>query len=132
MRGASALQKVLGEHAGLPLRVFVVWEPVITTDIAPPTTAKLGLIHDLRAIQYWDHDRALSQDMMRAVLANPSRYHLGEDLDEDAIVWDAVALFPKGVIWEQDVPVPSYYGSPVVEAVSSLPEALIKTASSAE
>jgi len=120
VRGASALQTVLSESADSPVRAFVVWEPVIATDIAPPTTAKLRLVHDSRTIQYWDEGRALSKDIIRAVLANPSRYSKPAWVDEETIAWDLVLVFPKGVTWRNDVPVPSYYGGPVVEALSAL------------
>lgn len=104
--------------------MFVVWEPVIATDVAPPTTGTLARLHDPRVAQYWDHDRALSKDIVRAILADPDRYRLDEDLDASSIVWDTVAVFPPGVGWERDFPVPSYYGYPVVRAVIGLSAAL--------
>ncbi len=127
MRGASALQEVLTENAALPLRVFVVWEPVIVTDVAPPTTGALGLIHDLRAAQYWDRERVLSEDIVRALRADPSRYPLGDELgevDEETIVWDFIAVFPRGALWERDIPAPSFHGFPVVRSISGLRQAL--------
>lgn len=124
VRGASAIQAVLDENAKLPVRVLVVWEPVIATDVAPPTSAKLGLVHDPRAVQYWDKGRALSKDIMRAARENPSRYSMPAGIDRETTIWDVVAVFPKNVRWERDIPVPSYYGGPVVEEVSSLRKAV--------
>ena len=120
MRGASAIQDVLADMPTLPLRVFVVWEPVIVTDIAAPTSNRLSLVHDPRAIQYWDRGKALSKDIMRAVRADPARYSVPKDIDEHSVVWDVVALFPRGVTWDRDIPVPSYYAGPVVDAVARL------------
>jgi hypothetical protein len=108
----------------LRVRVIVVWEPVITTDVGPPTTGTLARIHDRRAVQYWDHDRVLSADIVRSMMAAPSRYDLAEELYADSIVWDTVAVFPPAARWKSDFPVPTYYGFPVVDAAPGLGEAL--------
>ena len=99
---------------------------MIATDLAPPTTNTLARIHDPRAVQYWDHDRALSTDIVRSVLASPDRYGLEEKLDADSIVWDTVALFPPDVRWEREFPVPTYYGFPVINSTRDLDEALAR------
>ena len=124
LRGASAVQEILDSLRELRVRVFVVWEPVIATDVAPPTTSTLARINDRRAVQYWDHDRVLSADIVRSVMAAPSRYGLADELYGDSIVWDTVAVFPRDVRWERDFPVPSYYGFPVVTAAAGLADAL--------
>ena len=129
MRGASAVQRILEARPELVVRVFVVWEPVIATDVAPPTTGTLSRIHDRRAIQFWDHDRALSADIVGSVMAAPDRYGLSSEFDESAIVWDTVALFPPDARWDRDFPVPTYYGSPVVEAAGGLRDALSSASS---
>ena len=110
----------------MPLSVLVVWEPVILTDVAPPTSGTLALIHDVRARQYWDGGRALSKEIVRAILANPGRYSAPQDIEEDTVVWDSVALFKQGVRWENEPPVPAYYGSPVVDSIAELRGALSK------
>lgn len=126
MRGASAVQRILEARPELAVRVFVVWEPVIATDVAPPTTSTLRRIHDCRAAQFWDHDRVLSKVIVRSVLAAPDRYGLADEVYEDSIVWDTVALFPPGLRWEADFPVPTYYGFPVVEAAAGLSDSLAR------
>ena len=104
--------------------MFVVWEPVIATDLAPPTTGTLARVHDARAVQYWDHDRSLSKDIVRSVLADRDRYGLKDKVEAGSIVWDTVALFPPDVRWEREFPVPAYYGYPVVNAAAGLGDAL--------
>src|SRR5216684_603536 len=42
--GASALGDVLKKVGDRPVRVFVVWESVLWTDFAPPTSKVLSLI----------------------------------------------------------------------------------------
>ena len=104
--------------------MLVVWEPVIATDIGPPTSTVLRLIHDARAIQFWDAKRALSKDIVRSIRADPSRYSPPQEISEDFIVWDLVALFSKGARWDEDLPVPVHYGGPVVETVAGTREKL--------
>ena len=115
----------------LDVRILVVWEPVIATDVAPPTTGTLARIHDRRAIQYWDRDRVLSADIIRSVGPDPERYGLTDELDASSIVWDTVAVFPKTARWERDFPVPTFYGFPVATAAPGLAAALSSANSNA-
>jgi len=50
----------LDQLPGAKVRVFVVWEPVLPTDMSAPGTMTLERLHDARAAQFWDHDRILS------------------------------------------------------------------------
>ena len=113
LRGASALDDLLAEFPDARLHVLVVWEPVLPSDIAAPLTKVLGLLDDPRVIQYWDPDRVVSEDLVRAVNADPARYRLEEALPPGFIAWDVVAVFGSGVRWESELPVPAYYGGPV-------------------
>jgi hypothetical protein len=114
----------LEARPGLAVRAFIVWEPVLATDLAPPTSKTLARVHDRRAVQYWDPDRALSTEIVRSVLADPDRYRLDDELEAGSIVWDTVAVFPPNLRWEDEFPVPSYYGFPVVNAARDLADAL--------
>jgi hypothetical protein len=129
VRGASALQSVLETHPDPTVRVLVVWESVIPSDIAPPSTATLSRMRDPRVAQYWDPDLSLSRDIVRALRADPSRYGIDWDVPEDFVAWDLVALFPPGTLWGDDLPVPSYYGGPLVDVMDELLEALRNEAS---
>ena len=103
---------------------MVVWVPVLGTDVAPPFTSVLRLIGDHRVSQFWDPELALSQDIVRAVREDPSRYGFEEALPEDYIVWDVVAVFGADDQWSSDLPVPAYYGGPVYTVTDELREAL--------
>ena len=99
------MQKILEEYPGGRLRVILVWEPVVSTDIAPPTTHALRRLFDPRASQLWDRELSLSRSMRG---------------DDDEVVWDYVAAFPAEVRWQDDLPEPAFEGSPVMDAIAEL------------
>ena len=87
MQGASAIEEVLKQYSGKPVRAFIVWEPVLLTDWSAPSTATLKRISDGRVAQYWDKARLVSKSM-------------GEH-DRESIVWDHVAVYAPGATWDQ-------------------------------
>ena len=93
----------MAERGGNPARIFVVWEPVLFTDWSSPSTATLGRIPDAHASQFWDKERLVSHSM-------------GEH-DRRSIVWDYIAVYPRGAIWEANPPEPLYSGGPVVRVI---------------
>jgi len=116
VRGASALDELLAEFPDAALRVQVVWEPVLPTDIAPPLTRTLRLLDDRRVTQYWDPELTLSDDIVRSVNRDPGRYGFEEALPPGFVAWDVVAVFARSERWTTDLPVPAYYGGPVADA----------------
>jgi len=127
LRGASAVQDIL-RSASDPLAVFVVWEPVIRTDLAPPTNGTLSRISDSRARQYWDNDLSLSSYLVSVARANPSWVRPGDRervIDEGVIVWDVALVFPAGPVWDSSLPQPSFYGGPIVDEVGMIRAALV-------
>ena len=124
MRGASALDDLLAEFPDAPLRVQVVWEPVLKTDLAPPVTRVLASIDDRRVRQYWDPRRVISGDLVRSVNRNPTAYGREEALPPDFIAWDVVAVFAGTARWDGDLPPPVHYDGPVLHAVDSTRNAL--------
>ena len=78
------------EFAGKRVRAFVIWEPVLPTDWSSPSTAALRRISDTRAAQFWDKGRLISHSM-------------GEH-DRGSVVWDYVAVYPAGPVWEDRPP----------------------------
>lgn len=96
--------------------MFAVWEPVLPTDWAAPSTATLKRITDPRAIQFWDKGRLLSQAM-------------GEH-DKESIVWDEIIVYAPGAVWKQVPPQPLYRGGPVVDVIEPARAALSKALAS--
>lgn len=125
MEGASALQSVLQDVPEKALRVFVVWEPVLLTDIAPPTSRVLSRIADRRVVQLYDRNRRLSGEIVRSILAEPSRRPHGEGFDTKTIVWDFVAVFEPGQRWEAVFPSPGYQGYPVADVIDEVRRRLV-------
>ena len=125
MRGASALGDLLHKYPAADVRVLVVWEPVILTDIGKPLQVVRRPLADPRVTEFWDEKRWLSPRMIeRAAMIARGK---GEEppLGPDEIAWDVIAMFPPGTLWEDPFPVPSWYGEePVVRSLGPVEEAL--------
>ena len=104
MQGASATGQLLREMNGKDVRVFVIWEPVLATDLAAPSTAALARISDVRATQYWDRNRALS--------------HLLGEHNRSTVVWDHIAVYAPGTLCQNSLPKPVYSDNPVRDVIS--------------
>jgi hypothetical protein len=97
--------------------VFVVWERVILTDWYAPGSGVLARVSDSRATQFWDRNLLLS-DAIKQSLERWGSEHLTRVREEGrGVVWDIVALFPRGVRWEKDFPEPHFFGAPVVDVI---------------
>ena len=110
MRGASALESLLEAQRDPHLRVFVIWEPVLATDLSAPSTITLRRIHDPRVSQYWDRNRILS--------------HVMGEHDRPSVVWDYIAAYKPEQIWTDAPPRPEFKGRPVVRFIDGTREAL--------
>jgi hypothetical protein len=92
------------------VRVFVIWEPVLPTDFAAPSTAALARINDARAAQYWDRKRALS--------------HLLGEHNRSSVVWDHIAVYAPGTLWQDSSPKPIYSDGPVRDVIGGAKESI--------
>src|SRR5262249_640773 len=77
LQGASAFQKLPDEQCEGKIRVFVIWEPVLPTDLAAPSTMPLQRLNDSLASQYYAKDHLVSKSN-----------------GEEDLVWDYVAGDP--------------------------------------
>lgn len=110
MQGASATERLLKEIENKDVRVFVVWEPVLVTDFAAPSTAALARVPDLRVVQYWDGKRTLS--------------HLMGEHNRASVVWDYIAVYAPGELWQDAPPKPIYSDHPVRDVISGAKNAI--------
>lgn|SRR5207249_4101226 len=98
-----------------------MWEHVTPSDkkITLPPTSALFRIHDPRAMQFWDDERALSRLMVQELPRD--RLSSVAEIDSTiAIAWDCVALYRAGRLWEEPFPVPDWAGRPVREVADTL------------
>ncbi|HKA87845.1 MAG TPA: hypothetical protein VKE22_09280 [Haliangiales bacterium] len=127
MRGASALGALLAKHPAARVRVLVVWEPVLDSDLGPPVDAVRAPLRDPRVAEYWDPDHWMSQRAME--LARRLALAAGAPPPTpDQIAWDFVALYSAGARWADPFPAPSWHGEPVVRSLGRVEE-ILKAAS---
>lgn len=88
----------------------MVWEPVLPTDWGPPSTWALRRISDPRSSQFWDKGRLISDSIS-------AHNHRG-------VVWDYIAVYPAGAIWNGRPPEALYQGGPVVRVIEPARAAL--------
>jgi hypothetical protein len=110
LQGASAFQKLLEEQREGKIRVFVIWEPVLPTDLAAPSTMTLKRIADARASQYWDNEHLVSKS-------------IGE---KDGVIWDYVAVYEQAKLWDKAPPEPTYSNEPVIHVLDETRETIKK------
>jgi hypothetical protein len=109
---------VLAQNPDRKLRALVVWEPVIATDVAPPTTSVMGRLTDVRVRQFWDPEQVVSGAVLRRWKSR------NVDVGDVSVVWDFVALFDPGPRWDGGPPDSRFHGYPVVDAIDGLRAAL--------
>jgi hypothetical protein len=98
-------------------------EPILASDFMAPTSGVTGRIPDLRARQYWDEQHVLAKRMARDARApqpDPSC------CDHDGILWDLVAVYPKGARWDSALPAAVVFDGPVVRVTEKIEAAVGK------
>jgi hypothetical protein len=103
------------------MHVFVVWEPILKSDFMAPTTGALRRISDPRARHYWDDGHVLA-DVMKRDARPPQPKH--ECCDSDGVLWDLVAIYPKGARWDATLPPAVVFDGPVVRVTDQISAAL--------
>src|SRR5262249_36150793 len=95
-------------------------------DVAPPTKAVLARIKDTRALQFWDRSRLTSDAFVRSVAENPDWVKSGDPKVSwgSGVVYDMLAVFPKGAHWEKMIPAPAISAYPALAAMERLEKML--------
>ncbi|MBI1897776.1 MAG: hypothetical protein HYZ57_01640 [Acidobacteria bacterium] len=117
---------MLERHRELPLRAYVVWEPVLLTDWRQPGAGVRQRLSDRRAMQYWDRPLLLSAALSPVLRANADAVVGAKHLATGRIVWDLAAVYRPGVQWSGAPPVPAFAGAPVLHTIDALEQALIR------
>ena len=115
LRGASAIEKWLEQARSLPIRVLVVWEPILPTDWSRPSGMVQSRISDTRVIQYWDDDHLIAGELRHQLSSEPSC------CQRSGVLWDLAVLYGRQAQWGNSSP-PLFAGGPVVKAAPVLEE----------
>jgi hypothetical protein len=116
---------VLRGNPDAPVRVFVVWEPVLATDWGTPSPTLTANVADPRASHFWDPDHRLS-----AAYGDAPRLDTLADVRKVGfrmkdVVWDTALIYPPGVKWGSPA---RLLVAPVVKYRDDLAEALAQLA----
>jgi hypothetical protein len=104
------MNEVLARHANSRVRVFVIWEQVISSDSEAPSAETLARVSGL---QFWDPGRVVSKAF-------------GET-DEASIVWDCVYIYPPGTQWTGATPPDHMFTDrPVIDKIEGFEKALVQ------
>jgi hypothetical protein len=107
----------LKRYPNIAARVFVVWEPILSTDWSPPSTFALNRIPDARVQQYWDPDHIVATKLA----ADRRGPQPKEDCCErSGFLWDLVAVYPVDPIWTDRLPIAILFNGPVVDVKEDL------------
>jgi hypothetical protein len=117
------MQKLLEQHPAANLRVFAVWEPVLFQDWQRPSTAALARLSDPRVTQFWDHGHALANQIARDAAASKDHPNCCEHKE---ILFDLVALYPRGAKWSDRLPHPDVFDGPIFRTVPKIETAVFE------
>jgi hypothetical protein len=88
----------LRQNAGANIRVFVVWEPVISTDWGPPSPTLPGQVNDARVRHYWDPDHMVSARLggVGRLESMARERQIGFRMKD--VLWDAALVYSPGAV----------------------------------
>lgn len=115
------METILRRRLDTPVRVFVVWEPILKTDWSAPSTFALRRVRDLRAQQYWDPGHVIAKQLAADARApQPAQ----DCCEQDGVLWDLAAVYPPGASWTDQMPAAIVFNGPVVDITSDIESAL--------
>ena len=123
------MDEIARAHRDRRTRIFVVWEPVLDTDVRPPRDEDMRRVTDSRTRHYWDPKTMLSNEFKRTLAARSVEITGKRSLVDGEIVWDVIATFPPQSRWDDTLPVPSFLGGPVVDMKDASLRALAEATS---
>jgi hypothetical protein len=113
--------ELLRANPGAKIQVFVVWEPVLSTDWGTPSPTITANVPDVRAAHFWDPQHRLSAaygDAPKLDLLAGTR-NVGFRMKD--VLWDTALLYPPGAKWGTSA---SLLVAPVVKYRDALAESL--------
>ena len=119
--GVSALARTLESGPTTRLAIYVIWEPILPSDLGPPDSAAVARLTDPRARHYWDPKRLVSAEVVRMWRAR----NQPEGAPADAKAWDRALVFPEGARWDDMLPSPVFDDGPIFPKTAALKRALL-------
>ncbi len=101
------------------IRILVVWEPILPTDWASPSSSVLSRISDRRAVQFWDKRHLLAEKLRQGLVADPAQPE-PNCCERRGILWDVAALYPKQMRWGSSLPPAVFLDGPVLRVKAEL------------
>jgi len=99
-----------------PIRVLVVWEPMLPTDWSRPGGMVQSRISDPRAVQFWDKNHLVAKELQEQLSASQIC------CQRNGIIWDVAAVYPKDIQWGSSAPL--FFGGAVVDVADSVRQKL--------
>jgi len=112
----------LQHYSNPSLRVLVVWEPILPTDLRSPVHSTLGRILDKRTRQFWDPQHLVAQELGRIAGENPGQPKPDCCINR-GFFWDDAILYAPHSQWRQ-TPAAVFWNGPVVRVTSALEKTL--------
>jgi hypothetical protein len=107
---------VLKHNPNPHIRVFAVWEPILPTDYASPSTKVLSRLSDPRVVQYWDKNHLFAEQLARRLKSDPN-HPRPRCCDESGFDWDELAVYRQDVHWDDQLPRAAFLDGPIVRAL---------------
>jgi len=99
----SAAHAVLSLPRAEAFRLYILWLPVLETDIPQAAERVQGrLPADDRLEHFWDHDLMLSRAYHQVL-------QLGQRPRRHRVAWDIFLLYGAGIVWNEAPPVPEFW-----------------------
>ncbi|MGB8064432.1 MAG: hypothetical protein WCF26_21265 [Candidatus Sulfotelmatobacter sp.] len=111
------MEQVL-KHVKSPIRVLVVWEPMLPTDWSRPGGMVQSRISDPRAVQFWDKNHLVAKELKQQLSSSQIC------CERNGIIWDVAAVYPKDLQWGSSAPL--FFGGAVVDVADSVRQKLLE------
>lgn len=97
--------------------MYAVWEPILPTDWMKPSGGVLARLTGSRVRQYWDSGHLVATALKSA--EQVGKLH-PDCCNRDGTLWDLVAVYAPGVVWEKSLPEPVFLNGPAVDVAGEL------------
>jgi hypothetical protein len=111
----------LRRFPGVQVTVLAIWQPMLPTDLSAPTTGTLARLSDKRVRQYYDAEHLMAK---RLELDAQPPQPVPDCCTRKGILWDLMAIYPAGAMWNERIPAATVFNGPVVDVIDALEKAL--------